>query len=341
MQKVAQVLLTILLTLNILYVVSGIVFYPVRSIDTVGIWMLKAKAIAFERGVPFGFLRSSAYAYAHQQYPLLLPAVLALTGTLFGGVDGKAPLLLSSLAYACILLIAYVVFRKKLSTIQSLFFVYLYSGFPPLLGQAGRGHAGNADIYIVLCAWALIFLYTRKRTHIVLPVLIVWVASQIKTEGVFLAATLLMFLEGTLTIRVTWTLISLIPFVLWQEFVRIANIPSDIGYRIPPVSEAVSSVFTIVRSAVSQVLEVRQWFTFWILATAALVSPLRKKHGGMMKFYAAAGLMSCLFFASYMFATLEIEEYLSSSLDRVFLQLSPWVFYPTSVWVSHVFKKHG
>src|SRR5690349_18525390 len=106
MRTVIITIFSVLFLINILYVISGVLNFPMQSMDTIGIWMFKAKAIYIEKGFPFDFLKLKHFLYSHQQYPLGIPLLFSIPFFLIGSVQEIIPLLFSPLVYLCILYIS-------------------------------------------------------------------------------------------------------------------------------------------------------------------------------------------------------------------------------------------
>src|ERR1035437_3626135 len=146
MLKAFKYLLLFLILLNIIYAFVGAYFYPLSSIDAIGIWLLKAKFFYLSSGFPLEFLKNISFVYSHPHYPLLLPFIISVFYSLLGGVKEQLIIFIYPLTFIAILFILYKLLRKfGFSQIIALTFTYIYSMFSPLLAQAGRKHAGEAD----------------------------------------------------------------------------------------------------------------------------------------------------------------------------------------------------
>ena len=160
-------ILYLLLFINVCYVLSGVIYIPLQSLDVVGRWLFKAKAIFVEGGMPFKTLNNPDFFLFHPHYPLLLPFLYSLFYFLIGRVWELPILLLSPIYYVLILRLAYTALKKiGLTSLQSLVYVYMYSMLSPLLAQAGRMHAGMADIIIVLLGWLVVYLWQIAKSTV-------------------------------------------------------------------------------------------------------------------------------------------------------------------------------
>lgn len=327
MQKIVYISLMLLLVVNVVYVSVGVIFHPMQSMDTIGIWMLKAKAFYLEGGFPLHMLKSSEYNYSHQQYPILLPFLFSFGYSFIDAINEKAILSVYPLFYTIILYIIYRILRTKTSRNISLLFTYMYSMFSPLLGQGGRVHAGNADIVLVLLVWIIIYvLYALKgnKYSLYIITLCIMIASQVKMEGAFLSV-LILFLSLPFTKKILLFFFSLLPFFAWMVTVHFFSIPSDIIFFFPSFSELVYRLVIIIAEISKEMANFRNWYIFWLLVGISIF--LRAQVTKIVKqLIPAVLLIFSLYFVVYLFSTTDTQKYVSSSIDRVLLQLSPWFF---------------
>lgn len=323
-----KILLLILLTINLVYVTCGILFHPMQSMDTVGIWMLKAKVIYLENTLPLGYLKSANYSYSHQQYPLLMPFLYSLIFKLSGSVNEIPALLMSPAVYLAILIICFKVFSKTNSSGLTLIFVYFYSMFSTLIGQAGRGHGGNADIFLVFMGWLLLdqIINFKGNKSLILICVIIAVASQIKNEGIFLATPLL-FLKTSRKNKLIALTVSLIPFLFWQTIIFWYKIPTDISITLLPVSEIVHNFIILLFGFFKEMVNSRNWYIFWPVFFLSLFLPGKLNVVTKRIIVPALFLQIILYFIVFIFSNIPITTFTSSALDRVLLQMSPFYFF--------------
>ena len=151
MLKIFKYLLLFLVLLNVVYAFIGAYFYPLASIDAIGIWLLKAKFFYLSGGFPLEFLKNPVFTYSHPHYPLLLPFVFSVFYFFLGGMRESFIIFIYPLTFIAILVILYKLLRESgIGQVLALTFTYIYSMLSPLLALAGRKHAGEADIFILL-----------------------------------------------------------------------------------------------------------------------------------------------------------------------------------------------
>ncbi len=340
MRTIITWILLILLGINVLYVCSGVLNFPMRSMDTIGIWMLKAKAIYVEKGFPKDILTSPNFEYSHQQYPLGLPFLFSLSFFVIGGVHEIIPLLFSPLIYIGILYLVYRVTSLYLSKNRALTLTYIYSMLSPLLGQAGRGHAGNADLYIVAIIWFMLYILHQKatwKTPVSLACL-VGLASQIKAEGIFLLP-LLLFLDIPLKKKIFLCLIAILPMMIWTSVIASLHIPTDLIYRMPSIPMIFPKIFTIMENVLKEMVKFQNWYFLWpcwILLLGVQVSFKTLNKRIILPMFCIVGT---LFGATFFFSTLNTASYIQSSADRLLLQLTPWVIVMIADRVSAIYPQ--
>jgi hypothetical protein len=317
-----QKLLWVVLVINVVYVVMGVAKYGSQHVDVYGIWMLKAQAWATGNGVLQNVLKNENYAYSHQQYPLLLPAMMVGWAKVFGGVESFV--WIYPLLYVGVLAVLYQLTKSLAWTVAASF-------IGPLMAQGGRLHAGLADIWITLLV-GLGLLMVRKKKLIWLS-LMVMIASQIKMEGIFLMA-LFVGADVPWKRKWGWMAMAVMPFLWWQWQVRQLGLPSDVGFYWPGVVELVRRFGVIMVLIVKEMLNWRNWYLIWIIWW---LMPKRTMEIRVL------GLMSLGYLLVYLFSRIDPVVYVASSVDRIMLQLLPlwWVELsrPNLEWQPQVYRQ--
>ena len=328
MQKIIRYFLIVLIFFNFIYVLSGVLNYQVQSIDVFGIWLLKAKLFFYNNGFNFDLLK--IYKYSHPHYPILLPLLFFNIFNIVGEFKELWVLLIYPFLYLLILFFAYKVFIKVgIGKNLSIFLVYVYSMLSPLLSQAGRMHAGEADIFITFLSWIIIILILKMKDeknisyHFILITLIV-ICSQIKQEGVFLSY-LFLFLPIEKKKRYLLILISVIPSFIWHILRINAGVYSDFGYFIPSIYELFLRFINIVYLVTFEMLNFRNWYLFWVIFW--ILQFLIKTESKIISNIIIPYLLICSasIFIFYLFSTLDPGNYVVSSIDRIMLQMSPFI----------------
>ena len=339
MHKTIKYLLFGLITVNVLYVLSGALTLPITNIDAIGIWFFKAKAIYLEHGFPYIFLHNHNYLYSHQQYPLGFPFFTSFVYYLLGGIHEKLIFFIFPIIYTITLILCYFIFKKIFNDILSLLFTYIFSMFSPLLAEGGR-FAGQVDIFILLGNMLLAYiLYTKKdiSKYLWFVVLIIIISSQIKVEGLFLSIFLL-FIPLPLKKKTIGFFLSITPFIFWEAVIYWQKIPTDLHYHLFSLAVLSLRFATIVIYVVKELFKLNNWYIFWILFILTL--PFTKKSNKIIKrtilpFYL---LMMVIFIGNYLFASYNTAAYVSSSFDRVLLQSIIWPYIIFSENINQLLK---
>jgi hypothetical protein len=321
--------LYLLIFINILYVLSGAFHTSLQSVDALGIWLFKAKAFFVEGGFPLHTLKNPDFFLFHPQYPLLLPFLYSLVYSVLGRVWELPILLLYPLYYVGILFLVHAVLQRQgLTTLQSLVYTYIYSMFGPLLAAAGRMHAGEADILIVLFGWILVYFLQRTRPSnlskmAALMTILIIIASQIKMEGLFLSVVLL-FLPIQWHRKVVYLFIAVLPSLFWRYTLSLFAIPSDFTFVIPSLWQLGERLWFILLLSGKEMLNVNNWYIFWPLFWMSLQKE-------KPSFFIDALQKICLllavgFIAVYVSVTTDVYAHIASSIDRVLFQLTPFLY---------------
>lgn len=322
MQKVIVWLCLALLTINVVYATVGVVRLGPRHIDAYGIWMLKAKAWVLEEGLPFGFLKKEQYGYSHGQYPVLLPFLMSRAWNLVGSEYGF--LLFYPFAYIAVLWIIFTLLRQdNISSLKSLVWTTGASFLSPLIAQGGRGHAGLADIWIALlfgvCLWAV------REKQVLIAVLSVMLASQIKTEGVF-GAAILLGLTLPIKSKLFTIVIAILPAIFWQLMVRLWQLPSDFSLMIPSFGLLVERIGILMVYTIKEMMNINNWYVIWAIFWLSIFFGKEQRSWWNRKGWKILLVMVAGYAGIYLFSTIEITRYVSSSMDRIMLQLLPLWF---------------
>ncbi len=328
-------LLYLLLVINFCYVLVGAIYIPLQSVDVVGIWLFKAKAFFVEGGLPMQTLKNPDFLLFHPQYPVLLPFAYSLIYFLLGRVWELPILLLYPIYYLIILMLVFKVLRRMhLSALQSLTYTYIYSMFSPLLGQAGRMHAGSADIVIVLIAWIVIYLWQTiqlfKKDALInqstwFITLLVMFASQIKLEGLFLAAVIMVLPLRKLK-KIVHLAICLTPTLIWSYLVRKWELPVDFSFVLPTLTEVINRMWLIIYLTFREMFNVKNWYIFWPLLGISWMAQKSTNNKWLKHLVLVSLLMSGAYALVYLTVTTDVKAHITSSIDRVLFQLSPIIF---------------
>lgn len=330
MRVIATYTLLILICINTIYVALGANFYPLQSMDAIGIWLFKAKAIYLEQGFPLSFLQTEQYVYSHPRYPLGLPYIFSLLYWIVGGVQEKMILALYPFVYVFILVLVYKTLSLKTNHVISLLGVYIYSSFPVFIALGGRILAGNADIFLVAIEWIIVYLLYKNKSEKIpyyFIVFLIIVASQIKLEGVFLA-TMILFFRIQKQQKMALLLVSVLPSVFWLMTTLFLHIPSDTQteFIVPSPSQVYERGGIIVLEVLKELFNINNWYIFWPLLFLLLF--VHGKLSEVLRRILIPTFLTILFLmiVIYFFSSNNTADFVGSSFDRVLFQHSAIFF---------------
>lgn len=281
--------------------------WPDGSWDAFAIWNLKAKLIYYGA---WAAIPDPALAYAHPDYPLLLPILIAL-GWKLTGISQAVPIILHGVVY---LLMLWMVRRSWLAV--------------ALVGGAAVLYAPmqNADVPLALCLLSATAAYFNKRDA--LAGLALGIGVLIKNEGslialVFFAAWIVM--ERRIPTR---ALLAATPFLLgivsYNAMIPEPNAMIGSGGNI-------ERALTIGRYGIIASAAAMMALSFGgavlpaqMLSMVSLRKPLRWS----VPLVAVLGVMAG-YLAVYVITPHQLEWHLESSLDRLVMQV-----YPTFVYAA-------
>lgn len=344
LNQFGQWFLISLLMINVLYVTLGAIHTPLHHIDVIAGWGYKAAALYLNDG-SLSFLQTWQGEFAHPQYPILLPAIFASIYYLAGSVQPIIPSLLSPIIYVCILICCYISLQKlHFSNLKSLLGTYVCSMFPPLMAQAGREHGMMADIYLCLLYWigVLIMLSAKKRPYLwwwLVPITII--GSLIKTEGILLII-LILFSDQSKIVRLSQLGLASLGLIGWQTLLWWQQIPSSYSLLMPNLSIIGYRIWIMTSEIIAELFgNLRNWYFFWWIYLAAFTvypvswSTTQKQLIKIMTVIIAAWV------GMYLFSSIPIIGYVSSSLDRLLLQIQSLWYLIFVMQIMSTFKnKH-
>jgi hypothetical protein len=341
-----RAVLFLLLSSNLLYVISGALHFPMSHIDVWSSWLYKAKALYLFKG-SLDFLFTAHNQFNHPQYPLLFPLFVAGLYTLWGSVNELVISLFSPVVYGVILILCYQFLLKlKFTPVTALAGTYAYSMIPPLLAQAGRYHAAMPDIYLTLLYWLALHLVfdgqqSLKKAFRNTFIFLVIVASLIKVEGVFMIFYLF-FLP--LTWKQKWYAAALasLGFVAWEAIVFLGPIYQSYGLSLSNFWIIHVRLPILAKETIQELFfNISNWYCIWWLFFITLIF-IRPQH--IFQRTIARPLLQLFFWTFliiYVFNTTPVVGYISSSLDRLLLQISPLWFCVLLLNLSDAYNLSG
>jgi len=213
--------------------------------------------------------------------------------------------------------------------------------FPPLMAQAGREHAGMPDIYISFFYWLAVWITWEmqksqsktNQTYYWWLVPIVIIGSLIKTEGILLIIFLLLSSQSWKT-KLPQIIFASSGFLGWQLILHFWQIPSSYALTLPNIMTILQRLLIMIPSILSELFfNIHNWYIFWWVFVLAILANRRtsllNKKLKQLGLYLIIGLMGI-----YLFSSIPINGYVSSSFDRLMLQIMPvwFVFFTNRIF---------
>jgi len=338
-----EVVLTVVGILIALTYLLNLVTQPLIAWDAIAMWLFKAKLYYTQQAVDLSAV--AADVRRHLDYPPLFSLMVATLYTLIGHVDdisGKSVNFLFFLVAAASSLIAV---RSLLNRRMAIIFTFLLGSLPLFANFLFYpAFMGFADYAVGVCMMlSLAHLQqgelNNQPASYLFSIVFAAFAALTKNEGmVFLAITLgLVGLRLVLTMRRParmlryWrasllVLLALTPVALWQIYTRSHGFESELlahrnwGELLPLLPRRTLVILGSLRRLVSFYLDYPWLAVSFALSTALLVRS-RFRFGLMV--YAAISLQLISYFLAYLFTPYDLGWILSTSVDRLIVQIAP------------------
>jgi hypothetical protein len=305
---------------------------PLHAWDSWSIWGRKGAILATSDGLPAEFFTSSAYAFMHQDYPLLLPLLESVYYRAMGGVDVE-----TVHAVFWLLLVAFVaalVFvGRTLGRPRVWVAVALAVVFAPLVyGQLSTAYADVPMAFFAGLGVLLLGRWTESTDprELALAGLLLAAGAATKNEG--LAAAFAALVAAALVVRaprraslarlgLTAAAIgaSLAPWWVW---VASRDIPEDelpVGKGLDPgyVAERLDRVLPALEAVARETLKQGGWLVplAVLLVAAALATGVGRRAAAFYAF-AALGIVASIVW-SFVVTTATLDYQIETSAARV------------------------
>jgi hypothetical protein len=339
-----EALLAILITtMSFVYLVN-LVTQPVLGWDAIAMWLFKAKVFYLQQAADLGPIASDVRR--NLDYPPLYPLMVDSSYVLIGHLDEVFGKSVTFLFFLTGLLGFYVTVNELIGRLPALVFSFLLAALPifgvALFSDVQMGWADYPVGILMLVSLLHLFrgqLMGDKQSYLA-AVVFAALAAITKNEGLsFLGIVTLLLLvvlvkvirtSGWPRIPVVFLIVgfsSLVPVVAWQIYLRLHGIhPAQVlsvqGLAATHLSLATRAI-VILRIMHGVVVQHSDYP--WIgvdLALALLLIAVRRR--GPAIFLAAAVLLQlAAYFLVYLVTPYDLIFLISTSLDRLVLQITP------------------
>ena len=306
---------------------------PLAEWDAWSIWTRKALVIFMYDALPTEFFGSSAYSFAHGEYPLLVPVFEATHFRAMGTADTQAMhaqfwVLLVAFSWA----LAFLAWRARRSVL-TFGIVAALTTLPPMYAQLLTGYADIPLAFFLALGMLLLgyWLANRRSAELLLAALFLAAAANTKNEGL-MAAVIALVVAAILA--VTERRRSLVPFagalavfalgvLPWRIWTKVHDIESGVplGDGLSPgyLADNAERAWPSVEALYTQLVNQETWSYVVPVALALVVASLvTRVQPRVAAFYLASG---AAFFAAlvwvYWVSTIPLQIYLTTSAYRV------------------------
>ena len=321
--------------------------YPLFDWDGFAIWGLKAKVLFYESlwQRPEAFFQPTL-SFSHQDYPPLVPFMMASVYAAIGRVNDYAGKLPLPLLYAAMGLLMYGGLRKDLGRLASAMLAGILLALPPIIRSAGTGCADvplaafYAGSVLYLSRWAR----DQGRESLILATLFSIFAALTKNEGMALALINAMVAGGVWLWRVgrawRWRLgrlapegwlaavacivLGLLPWLVFRQSLPRTHEDYGSKFTMSRIADNVSRLQIILPELRDQITTWREWGPLWLVLMLAAIA-------GWRAFLSPRGVVLWVLFAAhvalyvlvYLVTPWSVRELLDRTLDRLLLHVTP------------------
>ncbi len=316
---------------------------PLSYWDSWAIYGFKAKALFFAQGIPLNFFTDSTKAYAHLDYPLLLPMLEAWVYTALNSWNDQLVNVIFLSYFLSLLVIFYFSLKPLIGAGFSLLFTLFLVTMPRF--TLFMSYSGYADVpltvyYFMSLAYLLRWFYSQKgRGFLYLSAICLGLAAWTKNEGAVICLINLFLLSALVLVRNKPTqesflligrcsgiiLAIILPWLIFKGVFHISNdLVNTHNLNLEVLQNNLSRIPLIFKSFADNASRISDWNLLWFVTLLAIALSLKKN----FSWASCAVLLSLLlYFLSWVFiyliTPLEINWHLANSMDRLLIQTAP------------------
>lgn len=318
---------------------------PAWAWDSWMIWSLKAKLLFYD-SLNIDMFRNNSYAYAHLDYPLLVPMVQAFIAKFMGIFDERFNQIFFSLTYVSFLIITYQFIKRYINGLLSLLILIPIICLPTMILNVIGGYAdGILATYHLLAVYFLYIYLSSKESDIttLIPVAIGLAGLLMtKNEGslIFLVLLIIALLTCILfknnyklylkNILITF-LVGFLINLPWLIFIKINGNANDVislsNISSLNIYSQLSNLPYIFKFLLfDNLLRPESWgLLFYIFILFITIGVLRKYYFETFFFVGAFAINFLGVIVVYLLSPHILVGHLQSSSDRVILGIIPLV----------------
>lgn len=318
---------------------------PIWEWDGLAIWNFKAQAFFIMQNIPLNFLKDPQIAFAHLDYPLLIPLLQTWYYQHLGSVNVSHIKIIYPLFYLSFLFVTYGILSRISKRILLSFAFTLLIGLTPYFIEFLQWNYADAPLAIFLTlsiAYLLLWGHDRKSFDLLIGLALLGLAAFTKSEGQIILLFIVMLLTIALIFKKDWSglklliIFSIITLPLWLPWAWYARhfvLGSNNGYENINVEfiKTHHDKLPIIQDAMYHELKnYLNWGAIWILflATGILSLFWRPKY---IFLFLSIGILVLIYGSIYYFSPHNLQWHLITSLNRLVVHLS----IPTGFVISY------
>ena len=315
----------------IFFLVSLLLFVGIESIirpaqawDAWSSWLLKSKIFYFDKEIV------SMFSYFPSDYPIGVSLFGTFFYTIMHRVDDRAVLILFFLFYVFLIILFYSFVKKYVGRTNALFSTFLLASLQNVIRHGGRFEAGMADLalaYAMLCAAVLLIRFFRSRNYKTLFLLecAIAICGFVKYEGIVFSIVLqIIIFYLIVAMRKGRYIFLTLPWFFstagWALYKYIYAVPAHYIFgnglrleRLPFVLSGMTNEF----------FNIKNWNLLWIVFLLAIAVYHRRIKKEALLLFLVIVCQWFIYLLVYLISPLNPREQLPSTIDRLYLHLSP------------------
>jgi hypothetical protein len=315
--------------------VQALRWRPLVEWDAWSIWSRKAEMLFHTGALPTDFFASSAYAFMHPDYPILIPVFESLQYRAMGTINTQAIHWQFFLLLVAFVLAVFYLGLRRATPLEWLPLAIVPAVVPAVSSQLVTAYADiPAALFLALGAVLLgDWLRTREPALLVLSVVMLAASASTKNEGLMASVVVLAVavvgtaLAGTrsdlrlLAVGAGVFVLAILPWRIWLAAHGIhGDIPVLKGFEPWYLAARADRVLPSVRSLYAQLIDQTTWL--WVIPLGLVVAALClafERTRGIAAFYLASGVLTftALVWAYWASPTVPLDFFLATSSYRV------------------------
>ena len=353
-----ELILLALVSLQTVYNLLRALLKPIESYDSVAIYALKAKMLYLDHGISGEFFSNVAQWFhgAHPDYPLFIPLSETWVYTFLNGFNDIIVKLIFPLFYLSFIFIFYSILNKATKNRKlAIIFTFLLATVKQFSDYSTIGVCDMELGMFFFIAIACFYLWTKDRNKsyflnlsLAATALCVWT----KNEGMLLAliaaviviAYMILYLkilDNRSKIRLLlYCAITFIFILLWTFFKKYHNLVND-NFTMSMMSPTlflinIKKIPVILYEYQKQFFGIKKWNIIWILWIIIWIRNFKESFRGTIGLLTASFLLFSIGYSLvYIFSTVEINYFLTTTASRFLLHILP----VTIFWMALIIKR--